>query len=220
MKQKVLIYFLSVLSFFSLALNVFLLTNKSDNQINSETHLVTKVFDGDSFLLENTTNIRLWGINAPEIGFCGASEAKNYLSSLILNEQVKIGESFQKHGRTFALIYLNNTLINAQMLKAGWGTADSIPAPEKQAMQQARQFGRQNNLGIFSTLCSQLTNPLNPKCNIKGNIDKETSTKVYHLPECREYNSTIVDLFVGEKWFCTEAEAINAGFTKALHCPN
>jgi cold shock CspA family protein len=53
------------------------------------------------------------------------------------------------------------------------------------------------------------------KCNIKGNISYPSGEKLYHKPGYRDYAE--VDIFEneGEKWFCTEQEAINAGFRDA-----
>lgn len=55
----------------------------------------------------------------------------------------------------------------------------------------------------------------NPECTIKGNISVNTGTKIYHLPGMEDYESTIIDLTKGEKWFCTESEAISNGYHKA-----
>ena len=55
--------------------------------------------------------------------------------------------------------------------------------------------------------------------HIKGNIGKHDRFKYYHLPECAEYNRTIVELHLGEEWFCNESEAQKAGYTKSKNCP-
>jgi len=52
-------------------------------------------------------------------------------------------------------------------------------------------------------------------CVIKGNIGYNTGEKIYHLPGCECYDATIIDERYGEKWFCTEKEAISAGWRKA-----
>ncbi len=54
-----------------------------------------------------------------------------------------------------------------------------------------------------------------PGCTIKGNISIETGNKVYHLPCLEDYESTVIDLSKGEKWFCTEPEAISNDWSKA-----
>jgi len=67
---------------------------------------------------------------------------------------------------------------------------------------------------------TSITNSLNtsiakPECNIKGNISIDTGNKVYHLPGMEDYESTLIDLEKGEKWFCKESEAIANGWRKA-----
>ncbi|NEP12948.1 MAG: cold shock domain-containing protein [Symploca sp. SIO2C1] len=54
-----------------------------------------------------------------------------------------------------------------------------------------------------------------PGCNIKGNISHNTGNKVYHIPGMEDYESTVIDPLKGEKWFCSESEAIANGWRKA-----
>ncbi len=54
-----------------------------------------------------------------------------------------------------------------------------------------------------------------PECNIKGNISVSTGKKLYHVPGMEDYDSTVIDRLKGEKWFCSEAEAREAGWRKA-----
>lgn len=49
------------------------------------------------------------------------------------------------------------------------------------------------------------------QCLIKGNISSK-GAKIYHLPGSSSYNSTKIDTKAGERWFCTEAEALAAGW--------
>lgn len=62
---------------------------------------------------------------------------------------------------------------------------------------------------------SPLTSITKPECTIKGNISIDTRNKVYHLPGMEDYESTIINPESGEKWFCTEPEAIANGWRKA-----
>lgn len=55
----------------------------------------------------------------------------------------------------------------------------------------------------------------NPDCLIKGNISISSGKKLYHLPGMEDYESTNIEAVHGEKWFCTEAEAISNGWVKA-----
>ena len=52
-------------------------------------------------------------------------------------------------------------------------------------------------------------------CNIKGNISFDTGEKIYHLPGQEYYDATDIDEAYGERWFCTEAEALAAGWRKS-----
>jgi hypothetical protein len=55
----------------------------------------------------------------------------------------------------------------------------------------------------------------NSDCVIKGNISITTGNRYYHLPGMEDYDSTVITLSKGERWFCTEAEAIAQGWRKA-----
>lgn len=52
-------------------------------------------------------------------------------------------------------------------------------------------------------------------CNIKGNISTNTGEKIYHLPGMEYYTRTKISPEDGERWFCTEAEAVANGWRKA-----
>ena len=56
---------------------------------------------------------------------------------------------------------------------------------------------------------------LKPECNIKGNISYNTGNKIYHLPGMEDYQSTKINPTKGERWFCSESEAIANGWRKA-----
>lgn len=51
---------------------------------------------------------------------------------------------------------------------------------------------------------------------IKGNISVKTGEKLYHTPDMRDYNITIIDPAKGERYFKTEQEAIDAGWRRAI----
>ena len=62
---------------------------------------------------------------------------------------------------------------------------------------------------------SQNTATASQSCNIKGNISVSTGSKLYHLPSMEDYATTNIDVSKGEKWFCSESEAIASGWRKA-----
>lgn len=54
-----------------------------------------------------------------------------------------------------------------------------------------------------------------PGCVVKGNISINTGDKLYHIPGMEDYYGTIIDSAKGERWFCSESEAIAAGWRRA-----
>jgi endonuclease YncB( thermonuclease family) len=48
-------------------------------------------------------------------------------------------------------------------------------------------------------------------CKIKGNINQK-GDRIYHLPGSRDYERTKLSEGAGERWFCSESEAIAAGW--------
>lgn len=56
--------------------------------------------------------------------------------------------------------------------------------------------------------------PAPSECVIKGNIASD-GERIYHVPGQRYYDDTVVSPDKGERWFCTEQEAQDAGWRKA-----
>ena len=51
-------------------------------------------------------------------------------------------------------------------------------------------------------------------CRIKGNISL-TGERIYHVPGQKYYPETNVRYLHGERWFCSEAEARQAGWRRS-----
>lgn len=51
-------------------------------------------------------------------------------------------------------------------------------------------------------------------CRIKGNISR-SGERIFHVPAQRDYEGTRIATRSGERWFCSEAEAIAAGWRSA-----
>jgi cold shock CspA family protein len=99
--------------------------------------------------------------------------------------------------------------------------------PKKQNVKKRRLVPKLIGIGVMVMIAilAQEFNPsrspslikfvTKPGCNIKGNISINTGAKVYHVPGAEDYESTVIDPAGGEKWFCTESEAIANGWRKA-----
>lgn len=203
----------------SILLNIYFLINKNLNKNNS-TILIRDVIDGDTIVTETGSRIRLLRIDAPELQFCYGVEAKEKLEELVKGKRVTLkdqaGDGF---GRVLALVYVGNNLINELLLKEGFARYEGGSSTEKEKLQKAADEAREKQLGIFSQKCRQTKNLENPKCTIKGNIDKSNKDRTYHFPGCSGYETNvIIEKDIGELWFCSEAEAKKAGFTKSKNC--
>jgi micrococcal nuclease len=179
---------------------------------------VVKVIDGDTVILENHQSIKLMGVNAPEPEHCYGSQSTLYLRKLVLGKRIFLREPVtDQYRRIVALVYLDRKLVNEMMIRGGYGLFTRSAESATKDMQEANKFARGYSLGIFSPDCYQL-NPPDPKCVIKGNLDRDKNAWVYLRPDCSYYDVTVVEKFLGERWFCTESEAKRAGFTKFSYC--
>ena len=52
---------------------------------------------------------------------------------------------------------------------------------------------------------------------IKGNVESRTGELIYHVPGGFFYATTKVEESEGDRWFCTEDEAIAAGWKRSVH---
>lgn len=74
---------------------------------------VIEVIDGDSFKINSSTAVRLYGADAPELKYCYGSEAKEALSKKIMGKTVILKElKTDIYRRVMALVYLDGELIN------------------------------------------------------------------------------------------------------------
>ena len=202
----------------SLALNFLVIAWVIKNPFDQNSLFrVERIIDGDTFVLDTKQQIRLQNVNAPEAGLCGSLEAKSKLESLLSGQSVSLaGDTTDKFGRRIALVYQGDTLINEQMLLSGWGRFVNAYSVENDRLKIAAAHARDQNLGVYSPLYLQQTNPENSDCVIKGNVRE--GKKTYFFPGCGNYSNVILELDQGDAWFCTESQAQKSGFTKAVNC--
>jgi len=96
-------------------------------------HEVITVYDGDTIQIDDGRNIRLIGVDAPEVdspytrGEPFGEESKEHLRKLLAGKKVhvRVGpESTDRYGRTLAYIYAEDVLINGRIIRDGWAQAD------------------------------------------------------------------------------------------------
>lgn len=196
------------------------------------------VVDGDSLKI-GATSIRIFGIDAPEARQscqrqganwpCGA-QAQRKLQSLIYDNALDcVQRDIDAYGRTVAVCSVGATDLGAEMVRAGLALAYRQYSSDYVADEdQARAARRGIWAGTFTPPWDWRRNPQQPApstrpadaqvgtaCAIKGNINR-AGTRIYHIPGSRSYDETRIDPSRGERWFCSEAEALNAGWRAPL----
>ncbi|MBU2051784.1 thermonuclease family protein [Patescibacteria group bacterium] len=193
------------------------LTGTSGVKIPVPAYRAMRVIDGDTFETEERQIIRLTGIDAPELEYCDGPESKKALEKLILNQNLYVKVIFRNGFRLVSYVYNEDGSVSEQMLKVGMAyyLSKDVSHPE---LERAGDAARETKLGIYSSKCTQATNPDSQTCVIKGNIRTPNKDKIYHFPGCKSYTQTLVELYKGDKWFCTEAQAKKEGFAKGADC--
>jgi micrococcal nuclease len=178
-----------------------------------------RVIDGDTFVTKENQYIRLSSTYAPELGLCGSEEAKTELGKLVMGKKIFIKVVFRdQYQRLVSYVYTPEGNVNSKMLEGGFAYFWNKGNEDDAGLAKISNIAKDHKLGIFSEKCTQSVNKGNPKCIIKGNNVR--GDKKYHYPGCGLYNSTIVQLYLGDSWFCSEKEAIKAGFEKGGDCGN
>jgi len=220
MKEKLPVPVL-VLTLISLSLNIFFASRYFLGQEKNTGLLkgtVVRVIDGDTFDLEGGQRIRLAGADAPEYPKgCLSFRAKERLEELILGKEVEI-EPLKKDnfGRQMAFVKVGGLLLDRALVEEGLAQAASGENQKYGAeLLAAQDSAKKAKRGIWSSLCAA-----GKDCLIKGNFRRDKGTKIYHLPECYNYERIAVNEREGDRWFCSEEEAAAAGFRKSADCPD
>lgn len=187
-----------------------------------------RIVDGDTIDLGGT-RYRINGIDAPEAGqkcrteqgkdwACGTA-ATNTLYEITKDKPVTCEKlATDSYGRIVARCYAGKTDVARAMVEQGMAWAFLKFSDEYESVQTKAKTSK---IGIwrgaaqpawdFRAAKWDLAKQVAPAgCAIKGNITK--NGKIYHAPWSPWYKKTRIDTSKGERWFCDEAEALNAGW--------
>ena len=190
-----------------------------------------RVIDGDTLDIGGK-RIRLHGIDAPERDqiceragqqwACGQA-ATGTLRAKVEDALVSCVEiERDRYGRIVAVCHGASEDVNATMVRVGMEVAyrryslDYVG--QEAAARQASQgvwAGRFVMLWDWRRGARLAANNNEPgTCQIKGNISRK-GERIYHVPGGQWYGRTRIDTGRGERWFCTEAQAMAAGWRKS-----
>lgn len=204
---------------------------------------VTRVVDGDTIEIEGGQKVRYIGIDTPETVDprkevqCFGKEASAKNKQLVEGKEVSLEKDVSetdKYGRLLRYVYLGKIFVNDYLVREGYAHASSYPPDVKYQDQflQAEREAREAKRGLWGNVCSNASSAtptlsssnLQPpsfgrgtpsnSCLIKGNISN-LKEKIYHLPGQKYYDKTVINTGLGEKWFCTEQEAVSFGWRKS-----
>jgi len=187
-----------------------------------------RVHDGDT-LTVGERRIRLEGIDAPEsaqtcrrkwLGWwpCGAA-ATAALAKLVQGKAVVCDpQGVDKYGRTLAVCYADERDINAEMVRRGHAWAFvrySHSYVREEALARAERLGiwqgdAQPAWDYRARRWATAEQKAPEGCAIKGNVTR--NGKIYHMPWSPWYAQIRIEPEKGKRWFCSEAEALAAGW--------
>lgn len=189
------------------------------------------VVDGDTIEVHGV-RIRLHGIDAPESGQvcfadgvqwrCG-QQAALALDARIAGRTVSCSErDVDRYGRVVAVCSAGGEDLNAWLVAEGWALAYrrySLDYVDEEAAAAAARRGIWRGEFVApwdwrqgARVEDSAVTPGN--CAIKGNINRE-GERIYHVPGGMFYERTRIDSTRGERWFCSEGEAIAAGWRRS-----
>ncbi|RUT95777.1 thermonuclease family protein [Mesorhizobium sp. USDA-HM6] len=202
------------------------------------------VIDGDTIEIHGQ-RVRFNGIDAPESrqycddakGFeypCGRSSAEALDAFLAASKPVHCAFiTWDRYGRFVGdCTRADGTSVAAWMVEHGqaldWPKYSNGAYAGQQAKAKASKVGLW--VGSFqmpwdwraqhSDRVQAPSTPLfafgggNAGCNIKGNISADDE-RIYHMPGQKYYSVTVINQAKGERWFCSEAEAVAAGWRRS-----
>tara|TARA_R110002110_G_scaffold414910_2_gene646371 strand:+ start:3127 stop:3810 length:684 start_codon:yes stop_codon:yes gene_type:complete len=194
-----------------------------------------KIIDGDTIQIAGN-RIRLHGIDAPEAKqlcrrngkrhHCG-TQATSALAHLVGKRRLLCRQKDRdRYGRIVAICNIetaDGTDINAEMVRLGLALAyrrysiDYVTDEDAAKRANAGLWGGQF-VAPWDWRQGKRLQAVNDnvagKCLVKGNISKR-GVRIYHVPGGAYYSRTRIDEQKGERWFCGESDARNAGWRRS-----
>jgi len=205
---------------------------------------VSRVIDGDTIEVDKdgeSVRVRLIGVDTPEtvdpdepVG-CYGPEASDYVKNELYDKFVKIEidpsqDKYDIYNRLLAYVFTDTVNFNKELIEKGYAREYTYDKPYKyqDEFKEAEKKARKEELGLWSpSICpansenssaqgsKENSSAQSQNCDIKGNISYYTGEKIYHVRGQEDYEKTEINEEKGERWFCSEEEAVAAGWRRA-----
>jgi micrococcal nuclease len=212
----------------------FLVSAVVERVIDGLTILVSQ--DGETF------EVRYLGIEIPDLSATAAVEQNRHLvEGRTVELEIDVIQS-DTSGRALRYVYVGGEMVNEVLLASGHAFVSGFPGEfrYRDRLIVAQERARAQSRGVWGTESAPTpitaeTEPFRggtipsrpggeevvicdftgtPQPVIKGSVDHSTEAGVYFTPGDSGYEAVIVDVTVGDRWFCTEPEAVAAGWTR------
>lgn len=189
-----------------------------------------RVVDADTVDV-GAVRVRLHAIDAPEMDqTCVTEQGLPFACGAWVTEQVRARFEGQRatcqrididrHGRTVARCDVDGVDMGAEIVVNGWAFAYRRYGMDYDLDEKAAYVADRGLHGfrVQSPAQFRLTRakgriPPDPACRIKGNVSQ--NGMIFHVPGQAFYERTGISEARGERWFCSEAQAIQAGWRPA-----
>jgi endonuclease YncB( thermonuclease family) len=190
-----------------------------------------RVIDGDTIAL-GKMSVRISGIDAPErdqmcqqgsVAVACGRQATSTLRAIIGAAPVQCSViDIDRYERPVATSSVGSHDIGAAMVVAGWAIAFTRYSDRYLTEQSTARAARRGLWAMSFQEPAEFRHakresrpapplPPNPACTIKGNINAK-GARIFHQPGEQGYADVRISTADGERWFCSTAEAINAGW--------
>jgi len=125
------------------------------NRVNENAVLVTHVIDGDTVEIEGGYRVRYIGIDTPEKGEPYYWEASEANRNLVEGKKVRLEkdvENKDKYGRLLRYVWVDNMMVNAELVRLGYAYSYSYPPNIKYQTYflQLEEEAREHKRGLWS----------------------------------------------------------------------
>ena len=125
------------------------------SKINENAVLVTRVIDGDTIEIEGWIRVRYIGIDTPEIDEPYYSEATEANRKLVEGKRIRLEKDVankDKYGRLLRYVWVNEMMVNAELVRLGYAYSYSYPPNLKYQAHflQLEKEAREQKRGLWS----------------------------------------------------------------------